>query len=604
MKAIKTTIVLLLLGFSIAITAQNSSGGPDIFGYTFLNSSATNGPQYQWFDISTIGTVVSGLSDDNFVGPYAISGFKYYGSTPSQLYIGSNGYIAFNAVNISSTGATFVAIPTLGGPNNFIAPFLSDLTFGGAATNPAQCFFYNQGDTICITWEGVPFWVNNTNQYAGDNSFQVILNKQDSSVTFNFKKQTGTPDPVYTNNYISIGIENPTGNDGLQYYRGDTTQIAFTSVKYTYPTTVAPSTDVGIEWIDNSGNGGFFKTIGQSYAPSVNIKNLGNQNVSSPFYVGYQLIDPANSIIDTGSVLVSGITPGTDTTINLPTTSTFIAADRYDLKAFCTIPNDNVISNDSSSLRLIVLDTSLTSHFLDYTNRAGSFFSISWTGGNGGIATYYEPPYYPARVLTTNFYITTVGNPPVGFHSILYDDNGRQGAHGTILDSSFIPSAQIFPNSYYSHPVIASNIIIQSGGVYLLWLMGGDGIGLARAIESPASRQSYEVLFGSWAPYRDNGTEDFYMGIEIAPITTGLKEGSSSLGTFKVYPNPASEYVNIELEDNAITNDYQLMDINGRKVDAKILRFGKDLKLFRGNLSPGTYVLRVGKSIAKIQFTD
>ena len=94
------------------------------------------------------------------------------------------------------------------------------------------------------------------------------------------------------------------------------------------------------------------------------------------------------------------------------------------------------------------------------------------------------------------------------------------------------------------------------------------------------------------------------MGIQVAPVTTGLEDGVSSLNDFKVYPNPANEMVTIELNEEAELNDYQLMDLSGRNVDAKTMRFGNELRLFRGNLEAGNYILRVGKSIAKIQFAD
>ncbi len=143
--------------------------------------------------------------------------------------LGPNGYLSFTPSNIASSGAQFPAIPSVGGTHNFLAPFLTDLSFGGNATNPGVVFMYDQGDTLCVTFEKVPFWVNNANQYGGENTFQIILNRADSSITYNYKTQIGTPDPVYTTNYISIGIENPTGNDGLQYYRGDTTALSGTS---------------------------------------------------------------------------------------------------------------------------------------------------------------------------------------------------------------------------------------------------------------------------------------------------------------------------------------------------------------------------------------
>ena len=595
-------LLLSILLSANLIMAQTPTGGPDIFGYTYKNNLATNGPTYQWFDISTIGTTITGLSDDNFVGPYTISGFSYYTGTPTSLYIGSNGYISFVPVNISSSAAQFPAIPTAGGPNNFIAPMLTDLTFGGASSNPAQCFFYNQGDTIAVTWEGVPFWTNNTNQYSGDNSFQVILNKRDSSITFNYKKQSGLPDPTYTTNYLSIGIENSTGSDGLQYYRGTAFPVANTSIKFDYPTIVAPLTDLAINWVNNDENGGVFKMVGQPDTARINVKNEGNQPISGNFTVGYQLLSSTGIIIDNASTTVNGLAVGRDTTIVFNRTLPLGVPNRYELKGFVApVLNDITRINDTASIRLTALDTASSRQTLDYTDTIPPFFAISWIGGNGGVAAYFEPPYYPARVLSTNFFITATGTSN-GFHSVLYDNTGRQGTYGNILDSAFIPTSTIIPQAYTRHPI--SNLTISSGGLYLLWLMDGPNIGLGRTIELPASQRTYEVLNGAWSRYRDADDEDFAMGIDIAPLSTGLQDGISSLNDYKVYPNPAVDQVTIVLEKPLAQRDYQLMDLSGRNVEAKILTFGNELKLYRGNLKAGIYLIRVGKSIAKIQFTD
>ena len=56
---------------SVATYAQsNGSGGPDGYGYTWRDNRDPQGPTYNWFDISTIGTPVTGLGDDNVVGPF------------------------------------------------------------------------------------------------------------------------------------------------------------------------------------------------------------------------------------------------------------------------------------------------------------------------------------------------------------------------------------------------------------------------------------------------------------------------------------------------------------------------------------------------------
>ena len=51
------------------------SGGPDSFGYTFKDSNETDGPAYNWIDISSNGTSFN-LHGDSVRGPYDI-GFDF-----------------------------------------------------------------------------------------------------------------------------------------------------------------------------------------------------------------------------------------------------------------------------------------------------------------------------------------------------------------------------------------------------------------------------------------------------------------------------------------------------------------------------------------------
>lgn len=601
----RLTTLLSLVIFCTLIYAQQppTSGGPDNFGYTFNNSNHSSGPTYSWFDISTIGTPVVGLSDDNFVGPFSITGFAYYTTNPTQYWIGSNGYISFNPVNIASSAASFPIIPTSGGPNDFIAPFLSDLTFGGASTNPGMVYRYDQGDTVCISFENVPFWVNNGNQYGGDNSFQVILNRADSSITFNYKKQLGTPDPVYQQNYISIGIENGTGSDGLQYYRGDTTALTFTSVKYDYPNIIQPITDASVDWVDNDRNAAKFIATNGSFTPIANIKNTGNQNIMSPITISYLIQNSTGSVLSLGSTSLASLNNGQDTTLSLGASYSPANAGKYIITTYISgITNDNTPSNDTSSMFYIAVDTTTITQDLDYTDGINTAGSIGWTGGNGGVAIYIEPPYYPARILSSNFFITSTGTPPVGFYSKIYDDNSRTTIQGNLLDSALIPQNLITINTYHKH-VLNQNLIINSGGVYLLWLMEGDGINLGRAANSPASRNTYEVLFGTWSDYRDSDSEDFLMGLEIEPVAVGINEDAEN-SILHVYPNPATDHVWIETNKTPNINNLNIYNVEGKQVEAKILVFDKKIQVLKGNLSEGTYFLRHENSSTRIIFTN
>ena len=595
----KKALFLWLTLCSLIVFSQTTSGGPDNFGYTYKNSLHPSGPSFQWFDITQIGIIINGLTDDNFVGPYTISGFPYYSGTPTNLYIGSNGYISFDPVNIASSNAQFPQIPLNTGSNHFIAALLTDFTFSGTG-NAGSCFFYNQGDTICVTFDKVPFWVNNTNQYAGDNSFQVLLNKRDSSITFNYLKQVGTPDPTYISNFVTIGIENNSGNDGLQYFRGTTFPSDSFSIKFEYPTVAQAVIDLSVEYIDNIGNNAIFLPLNGTFSPTALIKNVGNQDVKSSITVTTVIRDPAGITAYNAIQNIDSLKSGND---SLKTFRSFNPnlTGRYSAQTYVTrITGDFAITNDTSEFLILVVDTTLSPATLDYTDGVGGL-GIGWAGGNGGCGLYIEPPYYPARIVAANFFITAIGTPSVGFHSIILDDNGRQAGQGTTLDSTFVNGNTISVGVYNRVP-LATPIVINSGGVYLYWLMDGPAVNLSRSFTRPASRQTFEVIFGSWSEYRDKLTEDFLMNIEIEPLTTSIKNNSTgTIGT--IFPNPSSDKLTVII-NSAHNEIIQILDVRGRKVNSKMLRYSDRIEIIRNHLPSGTYFISVGQETKSFIWSD
>jgi hypothetical protein len=98
-------IVGLLLSASSSSFAQNPRSGKDGFGYKWLRSDTIGGPTYSWVDISTTGTAVQNLGDDNVIGPIPIGfNFTYYWNTYNEVYIGSNGYIMFGRGDVLASG--------------------------------------------------------------------------------------------------------------------------------------------------------------------------------------------------------------------------------------------------------------------------------------------------------------------------------------------------------------------------------------------------------------------------------------------------------------------------------------------------------------------
>lgn len=501
----KNFLLFACLIFVQQVNAQLGSGGPDAYGYTWRDSNEPNGPTASWFNITTIGTQVTGLSDDNVVGPFGwIDGFQYYWYMPTQVWIGSNGYLSFNGSNIASP---FPSIPSTAAPNNFIAPFLSDLNFSGAA-NPAQCYYYSAGDTICVSWLNVPFWVNANPAYTGSNSFQIILNRQDKSITFNYQSMTGTTQ----NNDITVGIENVTGQLGLQHSKNQYQPANYT-IKFYYPTNVTyQAVDGGVNWNMDDGNGGVFVKTGVNNPLKSNIRNFGNQNL--PTINVNSTVTRTGSPTVTNTASITNLAGGNDTTLLLVNPLNPTVPGIYNMSSTISgITGDLVPANNTLATKIVAVDSSAPAVFLDYSDGTPDGAGLSWSGGSGGIGYYIEPPFYPCRITAYRIYITADATSQ-GCILRIFDDNGPNGGPGTQLDSTFAATGSFALNSYSS--VILSNpVVVNSGGFYILWEMPqGSSITLARDLTPPISYRSFEVLGGSWSGYRSRFTEDFLFSVE------------------------------------------------------------------------------------------
>ena len=512
----KNLLFLIALLGSIATIAQtNGSGGPDGYGYTWRDNRDPQGPTYSWFDISTIGTPVTGLGDDNVVGPFSMTGFQYYWYNPERFWIGSNGYIIFNGNGqLASLFPGVVPSPT--GANDWIGGFVSDLNFGGAG-NPGRCYRYDRGDTICISWVNVPFWRQAAPGYVGSVSYQIILNKATKQITFNYKSLNNQPTIASGSRSLVIGIENNVGNLGLAHSY-DTYPDTNYSVVYNYPAVVTYQvSDVGVQWNNNNNNHGVFKGLGSANVPmQANIKNYGNVALTN-ITTALNVVDPFNGLALNSSVVTPSLTPGMDVNVNFPNSLNLTQPGIYKMWTTSTITTTDLVpDNNTNDIKIISVDTTVAMN-LDYSDGIPDGAGLSWNGGGGGIAVYIQPPVYPVKITNSKFFIqSNTGN--ADFFAKIYDDNGPNGGPGTLLDSVLVSAASISPNSYNTVPCANQNLIVNDGGVYLLWEMNGTNITLARDTTGPISRRSLEVLGGIWAPYREKNYEDFLMGIEATKI--------------------------------------------------------------------------------------
>lgn len=184
------------------------SGGPDNFGYQWIDSDETGGPAYEWNDIAATGTNITNWTpsgsfpakDEGYAGPISIGfPFDFYGNEKTELYVATNGIILFTPLseNIISNSS----IPNNDFPNEYISPFWDDLD----GTSQGDVYYEQQGSKFIIQFDQ---WQRYPDQ--GNLTFQVVLHTS-GKIQFFYKTMQGT-----TLNSATIGIENISGSDGLQ----------------------------------------------------------------------------------------------------------------------------------------------------------------------------------------------------------------------------------------------------------------------------------------------------------------------------------------------------------------------------------------------------
>ncbi len=555
--------LMSLFTFSVCLA---QSGGPDAFGYTWEDHTATNGPTYNWIDITAIGDTVNNLGDDNSVGPFPIGfNFTYYWTAQTDFHVGSNGYIVLgphgNGNNTISSGATgFPLIPTSTDvQHNFLAPLLTDLRLDCPGGQGDVVYWSNNVDTLIVSFIDVAFW-NQISNCDGSNTFQVILNGADNSITYQYMSQSGFFDPAYNTaaNPVVVGIENITGTIGLEV-SNNPLPTAPRAVRFAYPDTVLFSVvDVKPNYINNTGNGGFFAVANTPSVVNGSVSSVGNAPVPSAFDVETEIF-VSNAGVPTGGAFYSetfsigGINIGQ--TVDYTYGPTFSGgAGIYHVITETQLATDLVTGNNQIETELIVLDTvGATQAVLGYTDN-----TLEQLFGFEGAAVHYEPPFYPTDVEQIAFWCQD-GDTTMPSNQIvvrIWEDNN--GQPGTLLSDDTIAPASVVTitdGGGAGAPTILTlptPVTITSGGFFVSWQIttANQNTNLVTDITGPFSNRTYEVLSGVFAPYRNAGIEDIFLTAVVSitqnnTVTPPVADFSAS--TFTACTGESIDFFNLAL---------------------------------------------------------
>ena len=622
---------LLLFGFALlgsgtaAVAQLIPTGGPDAYGYTWRTSAAANGPVYNWVDIRARGVRVQGLDDDNIAPTQVVLpfDFPFYLRSYNQVRVGSNGYVSLTYPGgpaPASLAQPFPVLPTVDAQRTILGAFIADLNFSNAgpnAANPGQCYYMVNNDSVVVTYINAPFWnraAAGQPDWRGANTFQIILSRLDSSVTYQYQNMDPAPPAPsgQSPNQLLVGIEDLTGTLGLQ---AGLNQVPAnnSAVRFYRPrTSTFQFTDLAANGFGNPEGAAFFALLNQPIPVQASVSNTGNTTVGA-FDVTARITNrpgQPQTPLNNQRITVNGLGARRDTLITFPLTYTPTTASPslgtgvFQVRTQTIMPTDQNATNNTNNGMFVVVDTANTAEFVlaydeEPFNEAVGF----------GAGVYFQPPYYPAELRATEAPIVSQGTVATsGVKIKVYADNGANGTPGTLLYADSIAQADVTVGALNTF-VLNTPVQITSGGFYISWVVdssesmfiGAHGPATASGT-IPVSRRNYEVINGTFAPYR-TATDNILISATMrtrVPLGMG-EDRTGQLALQPAFPNPATDRTTIGYSlRTALPVTLTVSDLLGRQV--RMVGLGQlpagdhRYELNTAALAPGvyTYSLQTG----------
>lgn len=178
------------------------SGGPDSYGYLWLDSNELGGPDFEWIDISSYGTLVDFTHNDQSPGVYPLDfTVNFYGTEYSSFRVNPNGWIGFGDDDDAWSNTS---LPSSSAPRPAIFPFWDDL-FPVSNGGSGLVYYHTDGDRLIVMFEEVRSWSSSSSTFT----FEMIL-YANGTIKFQYLDMNDTSESA------TIGIQNSAGNTALQ----------------------------------------------------------------------------------------------------------------------------------------------------------------------------------------------------------------------------------------------------------------------------------------------------------------------------------------------------------------------------------------------------
>ncbi len=384
-------------------------GGPDGFGYTFMDSDYPTGPAFSWID-PTQGTELT-LGDDDTVTIQLPFPFKFYENTINALILSSNGFLSTYS---NGTGIANKNLPDTT-RENIIAPWWDD-------QNPSaqgQIYYYVPADSsyALIAFINVPHYGE-----TDGNTFEVIL-YPDGNILMQYEHVGST---YATGSTVGIQGGHGYNNYYLQYtYNGspivphDSLAILFNYPLYNYEIAL---TQISEPFMYQHGNGS--PEINVTLA-NLGINPVGGLPVTLEVWQDGNLVYTGNTTVDIDTAEVTTVTFNPTGLVN---------SGKYDVIAYHSLSMDERHNDDTLTTYFY-----LTDNMIDFENGTDLFdLQNGWEWGSPSYTDAPQPysgNYLTGTVLNDDYendanyimerkFVITGSNPELLFYN-WYDIESR-----------------------------------------------------------------------------------------------------------------------------------------------------------------------------------
>lgn len=570
----------LICDYDESVAVATGSGGTSISGYLVDTTSANYNP-----DSSSTGTSVTGIGDDDVTADLDIGfSFVFFGDTHTTFNISSNGFITFDGQFSDNGCCGGEVIPENNAfePNNQIAFCWDDLYPPGGGTFSYYTIGTAPNRVCIINALDVPYCCNSTPSvsaqvklFESSNCIEIHTNYVNSAspATQGIENQDGTEAYVYPGRNGSAWSAS---EDFVSFCPVDSSGLLYTWSDGSSGATVT-GLQPGTYTVTVSDFNGCFNTheVTINAPVSALTSNLDVTDVSC-FGAGDGVIDPG---------ITGGVTPVTYNWSNSTTgaTATDLGPGIYSVSAEdnvgCTIEVNNVMVDEPALLLAVV--TSVTN-----VTCPGDL-----TGGASAVAAGGIPPYTFTWLPSGLTGQTVTGLTNGSQNLVVTDSNGCQSfASVAVLASSTTPNVDLGPDLFSS----SGSTFTLNAGNHDSYLWSDNSTGSTLTVTESGT---YYVVVTN----EDGCTGTDTINVEIWPL--GIEQLQNA--NIKVYPNPAQDILNIEMDAEISDVTINIFDSKGSLMMTKAVTNKGLNTLDVSEIPAGIYTLSIvnGESVSTHQLS-